>query len=203
MLRFAVLVATTLLALTHLEALGQNLSPRVAVEKDLRFGVIKREQSRSVASMNDSAALFAIWGEPERSVLLGLTVEPLDGSSQASMNLELDMTACSMSLDGGVTWENVDLPAGLATRFGTAAPGSTEAVIFVRVGGSISASDTQRRGDYAGSITLTAAYGPDAVRPGVPAMTRRSPAAPPAVTTTARSGAATIKRADPCPPDAR
>lgn len=182
-----------------LPAFAQEIAPRVIAEQGLRFALIERSETITVSPENDSAALFAIWGEPQQEVILGVTIVDPVGRDEHSMAIELDQESCTASTDGGITWRNVDLVTGACTlRFGEAAAGFDEAVIFVRIGGAIASSDTQRRGDYSGGLTLSANYAPGRIRVGIPATARRAPG--PAVEPRPRSEPTAAPRREPGTP---
>lgn len=140
---------------------GVELLPAQTLEiikyQDLLFGSMMRENSKSVAYPSTEAGLFELHGESRKKVSISVSsYTPSRDIDQLTLTiLPKDI---AYSRDGGVSWtECKSATLSWTTQFPRTS-GNTPAVILVRVGGTISSSSGQQRGEYRGSVRLTASY---------------------------------------------
>ncbi len=127
----------------------------------LCFGSILRTGASLVQYYSSNAAMFEVTGEPGADILLKIEASELTQPNGPAERRPLDLTIvpelCAYSTDNGMSWtpfnsrllwQQVHFPSG----------GRGPSTIIVRVGGRVSAHADQHRGNYAGSITLTAVH---------------------------------------------
>ena len=138
--------------------------PAVHLVNNLSFSNLQRFTSRSIHYLDGDAALFIVDAEAGRTVILNITNQELAHASEAAggrgrMKLNICKNDCAYSIDNGLTWnefntslhnQRVHLPSGAGT------PPVYQ--ILVRIGGTVTANHNQRRGGYAGELTLGVEY---------------------------------------------
>ncbi len=130
----------------------------VTGDSDQEFGTIFRGGTASISYSSSAAAQFRVTGRKNRDVRLTVTCQDL-ARHHHSMDLSLSNSDCAYSTDGGSTWYTFQSGTLYEdTTFPTGGGGGNESTIYVRIGGSTSASTSQHRGTYTGSITLSADY---------------------------------------------
>lgn len=121
---------------------------------NIAFGRVVRGTTHAVSYMSGDAAEFWVIGTKGRNVRLTVNAPNLTRTG-STLTLSVTNATCAFSRDGGVTWTTFST----GTLFhDTSIPNSGIGLIIVRVGGSVTPIISQTRGDYNGSITLTAAY---------------------------------------------
>lgn len=128
---------------------------------DMHTGTVLRLGESSVDYYSDNAAVFAVTGDVGREVqmmvsTMGLTQADMS-SGRSRMALTIPAELCAYSIDDGATWTPFN-PTMLWQEMRFPSRGNPAATIVVRVGGRMSASADQHRGNYSGTITLTAIY---------------------------------------------
>jgi hypothetical protein len=99
-----------------------------------------------------------IYGEPGRTVRLVVATTGLARPNDV-LSFVITSDYCAFSSDGGTTW--TPFAAGALSQevqFPDDVSANNSAAILVRVGGTIIASEGQRRGEYSGNILLDATY---------------------------------------------
>lgn len=140
-------------------------APMIQVVDNMRFVSMNRLDSRSIGFLDAYAAKFIIDAEPERRLVVSIAIDNLvregqtvDGGKKI-LQLKIVPADCAYSLDNGVTWlpftgnihhQEIFTPKAFV--------GETTSRILVRVGGTISVNQNQRRGEYEGEITLSVEY---------------------------------------------
>jgi hypothetical protein len=120
------------------------------------FGDLNRSGRSTVLYSDAGSAQFSVIARSGKKTRLTVSSVALTRSTR-TLPITINTSDCAFSTDGGTTWtvfstgtlfHDVTAPNGIF-NLGT---------ILVKVGGSVTASSTQQRGDYSGSITLTAVY---------------------------------------------
>jgi hypothetical protein len=156
----AALLLAASVVLTARSAATAQPNIEVRAVRGLDFGVMFRGGLASVAQYSGNAALFEITGRPGRGVqvtIRPLRLERAGGGDRGSLDVVISPARCAYSLDDGMSW--IEFGAGAISRniqIPERGPGAGR--IIVRIGGDIAVGDDQHRGDYAGSITVTAIY---------------------------------------------
>lgn len=126
-------------------------------QQNLLFGTLDRNKTKSVPYTAPEAGLFELHGGSRKKVSISVSsYTPSRDIDQLTLTiLPKDI---AYSRDGGVSWtECKSATLSWTTQFPRTS-GNTPAVILVRVGGTISSSSGQQRGEYRGSVRLTASY---------------------------------------------
>jgi hypothetical protein len=153
-----VITVMTFLAVDRHSASAQSSMLVVHVTKGLDFGTLERRDTTAIDYRSTAAAQFVVSGEENRSVRLSLSVmEPV--RSNDALLFAVTGEQCAYSLDLGQTWSTFT-SGGLTQDIQLPLQSGTDGLseVYVRVGGTFIASESQRRGDYSGSILLNATY---------------------------------------------
>jgi hypothetical protein len=138
-----------------------SVEAQVAIDiikhQELLFGMLNREQVKSVAYTTPEAGLFEIRGESRKKVDINVSAYT-PSLNENQLILTIRPQDIAYSRDGGISWtECKSATLGWTTQF-PRTTGGVPAVILVRVGGTISASPGQKRGEYRGTVRLKASY---------------------------------------------
>lgn len=145
-----------LLVLSATVARAQNQNPIVTGQSSQAFGTLFRSSTSSLGYSNSGAALFRVEGKKHNNVRLTVSKANLTRSGN-SLPLTISNSDCAYSTDDGTTWYTFS--TGTLYQDATFPNGQGQTTyIYVRVGGSVTSSSSQVRGQYTGSVTLTAAY---------------------------------------------
>jgi len=136
---------------------GHETGIEVHTVNNLQFSCLRRNETESIGYSSVNAGQFEIEGKAGRQVRIRLAVSDvkLDGNQ---MGIVIRPSDVAYSTDGGFTWRqftNVNLDA--VTRFPNA-PHNQKSKILVRIGGTLTSGAGQERGQYQGSIRLSANY---------------------------------------------
>lgn len=136
-------------------------SPVVRNISGLSIGTLLRMEQLAVAFSSTRAAVFVLEGTSGHDVQITVSATRLEQEDRTSGRSEMGFTLlpelCAYSTDEGATWtpftttiaQTIPLPAR---------PSATACTVYLRIGGSVTASDDQHRGSYSGTIILTAVY---------------------------------------------
>ncbi len=129
----------------------------IITHQNLLFGTLSREQTKSVAYTAPEAGLFELHGDSRKNVEITVSVYAVTLSAN-QLTLTIRPQDIAYSRDGGITWtECTSMTLSWTTQF-PRTTGGAESVILVRVGGTISTTSAQQRGEYRGSVRLKGAY---------------------------------------------
>ncbi len=153
--------SATLLLLAVIFLGSVELVPAQALEiikhQDLLFGTMLRENTKSVNYLSPEAGLYELHGASRQKVRISVVsyTPSLDVNQLILTILPRDI---AFSRDGGITWtECKNATLSWTTQFPRTS-GGVPSTILVRVGGTISSSSGQQRGEYRGTVRLTASY---------------------------------------------
>lgn len=134
---------------------GRAASAQLVIgTSNISFGRVIRGVTHLIPFLGADAAEFWVIGTKGRNIRLTVTAPNLTRTG-ATLPLTVTNATCAFSRDGGVTWTAFST----GTLFhDTSIPNTGIGVVMVRVGGTVVPTVGQIRGDYNGSITLTAAY---------------------------------------------
>jgi hypothetical protein len=153
----AVLLSFGLMLLAASTASAQ-VALTVNGQRGISFGTLFRNGTSSISTPTTAMAEFWVVGRQKSHVRVTVSAANLTRTG-GSITPSITNSDCYYSVDQGATWtafntgtliQDVQLPTDTADgQFGT---------VRIRVGGSITAGSTQQRGDYTGSITVSASY---------------------------------------------
>lgn len=126
-------------------------------QQNLLFGTLDRNKTKSVAYTAPEAGLFELRGGSRKKISISVS-SYMPSREVNQLTLTILPKDIAYSRDGGVSWtECKSATLSWTTQFPRTS-GNAPAVILVRVGGTISSSSDQQRGEYRGSVRLTASY---------------------------------------------
>jgi hypothetical protein len=130
----------------------------VVGDNNLVFGSLFRASSKSVAYASSDAARFTVSARKGRNLRLTVSKSLIyAGSVLLTAVVNISNSDCAFSLNNGSTWTTFSSGI-LYHNLTVPGSGGGNVSILVRVGGTVVAGLTQQRGDYSGTVTLTAAY---------------------------------------------
>ncbi len=162
-----VLSGILLLAVSFLFAVSSAFAQTditIGGSSNLNFGILPRSGEFAVDYVSGAAAHFIVAGDSGKDVRLTISVSDLVTNAGASSNnadrtcsFTVANSGCAYSLDGGSSWYTFSTGTLYQdTKFPVGENG--RGVIHVRIGGSLTSGARQQRGDYNGTVTLTAEY---------------------------------------------
>ena len=124
----------------------------------LDFGSLYRSSTGSIEYISNAAAQFSVVAKEKKTIRLTVTVVHLKRDSK-TLPITVTNNDCAYSLDDGANWITFstgslyqDIPIPKDNDKGN------RETILVRVGGSVTASATQQRGNYSGTVSLSVSY---------------------------------------------
>ena len=119
------------------------------------FGTLYRSSSSSVAYSSGNAATFTVTGKKGNTVRMTVSfTHPARIGGGGTATLAITNSNCAYSRDDGASWTTFST----GTLYQDASIPNQQQRILVRVGGTLTSGATSARGNYSGTVTLTAVY---------------------------------------------
>lgn len=147
---------------------GEPVPVEVTPVKQIEIGTIAPGEARVINYDMPQAAEFLITAKRLKWITISVAVDDLESQSptqsdEQSNQLILTTSGfnCAYSIDEGETWarfESDDLSVTLKVP-ASPTPANQTGRIMLRIGGSVTAGESQQRGAYLGGIVVSAEYG--------------------------------------------